>query len=136
MAGLATWSGHGGGAFIVGAWGIPSAHRVFARRRAVVTSRATRTHVVLGFSAAAMAIVHTIAAIPELGSSAVIRAGMIALVPACIAFFLLFAHVGVGLRLRHPALRKRPKVRRLHVVLALSIVTTVTVHVVALLVSS
>ncbi len=133
---LATLSGFVGGAFIFGALAIPIVHCVFAHRRAVVTSRVTRTHVVFGFSAAAMAIVHTIAAIPELGSSAVIRAGMIALVPACIAFFLLFAHVGVGLRLRHPTLKKRPKVRRLHVILALSIVTTVTVHVVALLVSS
>ena len=58
---------------------------------------------------------------------------MTALAPGTAAFFLLFAHVGIGLRLRDPRLRDRVRIRRWHVILALAIATTVAAHVIALL---
>jgi hypothetical protein len=86
----------------------------------------------MGFAATAMALLHTFAALVALGSPAAIRGGMTALMPATAAVFLLFAHVGVGLRLRNPGLRARIKTRRWHVILALMIATTVVVHVTVL----
>jgi hypothetical protein len=115
--------------FIVAAALVPLGHRVLRRRRAVLGSRAISGHVVLGFSATALAVVHTFAIVPALGSPAAIRGGMTALAPATVAFFLLFAHVGVGLRLRNPKLRERPRIRRWHVVLATMIVVAVAAHV-------
>jgi hypothetical protein len=129
---LASWSGWLGAALIVAAAFVPLGHRVFAHRRIAPTSRTATGHVVLGFAATAMALLHTFAALGALGSPAAIRGGMTALVPATAAFFLLFAHVGVGLRLRNPGLRARIKIRRWHVILALTIATTVAMHVTAL----
>jgi hypothetical protein len=87
---------------------------------------------VLGFAVAAIALAHAFAILPALGSPEAIRGGMTALAPGTAAFFLLFAHIGVGLRLRDPRLRERPRVRRWHVALASGIVVTVAAHVVAL----
>jgi cytochrome b561 len=115
---------------------VPLGHRVFRRRRAVLASQAITGHVVLGFSATAMAVVHTFAVVPALGSPAAIRGGMTALAPATLAFFLLFAHVGVGLRLRNPKLRERTKIRRWHVVLATMIVLAVAAHVAGVILAS
>lgn len=133
MDDLSGWSGWLGAAFILAAAFVPLGHRLFLRRRAVPGSRAVGGHVLLGFGASAVALLHTFAVLPALGSPAAIRGGMIALAPGTAAFFLLFAHVGVGLRLRNPRLRERVKVRRWHVLLALGIGVTVTAHVVALL---
>jgi hypothetical protein len=58
---------------------------------------------------------------------------MSALGPAAAAFFLLFAHIGVGLKLRDKALRDRVRLRRRHVALALVIGITVGAHIVALM---
>ncbi len=115
---------------------VPLGVRVRRGRRAVLGSQPIAGHVVLGLSATAMAVVHTFAIVPALGSPAAIRGGMTALAPATLAFFLLFAHVGVGLRLRNPKLRERPRVRRLHVVLASTIVAAVAAHVTAVLLTS
>ena len=87
---------------------------------------------VLGLTATSMALLHTFAAVAALGSPAAIRGGMTALVPATAAFFLLFAHIGVGLRLRNARLRARVKVRRWHVILAMTIAATVAAHITAL----
>jgi len=122
-----------GAALIVAAALVPLGHRVLVRRRAVPESRAISGHVVLGLAATAMAVLHTFAVVPELGSPAAIRGGMAALAPATVAFFLLFAHVGVGLRLRNPRLRGRVRIRRWHVALATAIVVAVAAHVTALL---
>jgi len=120
-------------ALIVAAALVPLGHRALARRRAVPESRAISSHVVLGLAAIAMAVLHTFAVVPELGSPAAIRGGMMALAPATAAFFLLFAHVGVGLRLRNPRLRGRVRIRRWHVALATAIVVAVVAHVTVLL---
>ena len=88
---------------------------------------------VVGLAACAVALLHAFAVLPALGSPASIRGGsMGALGPAAAAFFLLFAHVGVGLKLRGKALRDRVRLRRRHVALALAIAVAVAAHVVAL----
>jgi hypothetical protein len=133
---LASWTGWLGAALIVVTAFVPLGHRVFLHRRAVPTSRTIHGHVVLGLATSTVALLHTFAVIPALGSPAAIRGGMIALAPATAAFFLLFAHVGVGLRLRNPRLRERARARRWHVVLAMAIAATVAAHVTALLLAS
>ena len=47
-------------------------------------------------------------------------------------FFVLFAHVGVGLQLRNPALKRRASKRRTHVITASLIVLAIALHVVLL----
>lgn len=136
MDDLASASGWLGAALIVFAALVPLGYRVLRRRRAAPTSRTIQGHVVLGLLATAVALLHTFAVIPALGSPAAIRGGMIALAPATAAFFLLFAHVGIGLRLRNPRLRARATVRRWHVVLAGAITATVAAHVVGLVLAS
>lgn len=125
-----------GAVLILAAALVPLGHRVLARRRAAPESRTISGHVALGLAATAMAVLHTFAVVPELGSPAAIRGGMIALAPATAAFFLLFAHVGVGLRLRNPRLRGRVRLRRWHIALATGIVVAVVAHVTALLLAS
>jgi predicted membrane-bound spermidine synthase len=126
---LSTWSGWIAVAFVAATASVPLVHRAIAHKRAVPGSRAIASHVALGLGATAMALLHTFGVLPALGSSAAIRGGMAALGPAAVAFFLLFAHVGVGLRLRDPKLRNRAKVRRTHVGLAIGIGVGVVVHV-------
>jgi hypothetical protein len=130
---ISTLSGWLAVALVLMAVSFPVGHRLWMRRRAVVASRTIKVHVALGSAAAAGALVHTLSVLPSLGAPAVVGAGMLSLAPASAAFFLLFAHVGVGLRLRDPKLRDRAAKRRLHVALALSIIATITVHVVALM---
>ncbi len=133
---LASTTGWLAAALILTAALVPLAHRLFAQRRAIPTSRTITTHLVLGLSATAMALLHTFATLPSLGSPAAIRGGMTAILPAIVAFFVLFAHVGVGLRLRNPRLRDRVRIRRLHVAFALTIAVTVAAHVTALVLVS
>ncbi len=121
-----------GAALVAAAGLVPLGYRMVAHRRAAVGSRPVTRHVALGLAAAAAALLHTFAVIPALGSPAAIRGGMLALAPGAGAFFLLVGHVGVGLRLRDPKLRKRPQVRRTHVALAITIVVAVAAHVVGL----
>jgi hypothetical protein len=120
-------------ALVLLAASLPLLYRVRLHRRAIPGSPTIDAHVAVGLSAAGGALVHTLSVLPSLGAPAVVGAGMLSLAPASAAFFLLFAHVGVGLRLRNPRLRDRPAKRRLHVALAIAIVATVTAHVVALL---
>ena len=130
---ISTLSGWFAVALVLMAASFPVGHHLWARRRATTGSRTIKVHVVLGLSAAAGALVHTLSVLPSLGAPAVVGAGMLSLAPASAAFFLLFAHVGVGLQLRQPRLRDRTAKRRLHVALAISIVVTVAAHVVALM---
>lgn len=115
---------------------IPLGYRLKEKRRAAPESKPIGWHVVLGITVAAAAFFHTLAILPALGSPEAVAGGMIAILPAVLAFFLLFAHVGVGLQLRNPKLRDRPKKRRLHVILASLIGITATAHVVLLLKST
>lgn len=129
MASLGEASGWVAAGLVLAAGAVPLGHRVLVRRRAALESRAIRSHVVIGVAAAAGAFAHTLAILPSLGSSAAIGAGMEALAPGALAFMLLVAHVGVGLRLRTPKLRGRPKVRRTHFAIATAITVVVAIHV-------
>lgn len=112
---------------------VPIGHRIVARRRAVLASPAVRSHVGVGLAAATGGFVHALSILPSLGSSAAVSAGMEALGPGALAFLLLVAHMGVGLRLRNPKLRDRARVRRTHLGLATSITIVVAAHAIILL---
>jgi predicted membrane-bound spermidine synthase len=128
---LATWTGWVATALLVAAAAVPLANRLLAGRRAPPDSRRTGVHVLLGFGTTAAALAHAMAVLPSLGSPGAVAGGMLALGPAAFAFFLLAAHVGVGLQLRSPQLRERVRKRRQHVLIAIGIATMVAVHVIA-----
>lgn len=111
---------------------VPLVYRWRAKRRAVPGSQPISIHVAIGLGVAAIALVHTLAVLGALGSEGAIDAGAAAFAPGAAGFFLLFAHVGVGLRLREPKLRDRPSKRRTHVITASLIVIATIVHVLAL----
>jgi len=111
---------------------VPLVTRVRLGKRAPPSSQPIRMHVVIGLVTSACAFAHTFVVIPALGSPAATGAGMLAIAPAGLAFFLLVAHAGLGLQLRDEKLKTRAKTRRSHVTTALLIAAAVTVHVVAL----
>lgn len=129
MVGFEQVSGWLAAAIVAGAASVPTLHRVLAGRRAALVSRTIRSHVVVGITASAAAFVHTLAILPALGSPAAIAGGTIALASGAVAFLLLVAHVGVGLKLRSPKLKERPRTRRTHVALASAIGLAVAGHV-------
>jgi hypothetical protein len=117
---------------LVAAASIPLGHRLLLRRRAAPESRPIGLHVVLGLTTTAVCLAHAMAILPALGSPGAVAGGMLALAPGAAAFFVLFAHVGVGLQLRAPRLKTRAQKRRLHAMLAAGIATLACVHVVVL----
>jgi hypothetical protein len=129
---LATWTGWVATALLVTAAGVPLTNRLLAGRRAPPDSRLTGVHVLFGFATTAVALAHTMAVLPSLGSPGAVAGGMLALGPAALATFLLAAHVGVGLQLRSPRLRQRVRRRRQHALIAIGIAAMVVVHVFAL----
>jgi cytochrome b561 len=132
MVPLSLASGWLAASLVLSAGGVPVIHRVLFHRRAATDSPPMRAHVVLGLVTATFALGHTLTVLPSLGSPAAVGGGSAALAPGAIAFFLLFAHVGLGLQLRAPRLRDRAKKRRLHGVFAASIVALAAAHVIAL----
>jgi len=130
---LAAWSGWGSVVLLATAALVPLAHRARAGKRALPGSGALRAHATLGLATSACALAHGLGALGALGSSEAISAGTPAFVPGAAAFFLLFAHVGVGLQLLRPKLRDRTKKRRTHLALAISIAVLASAHVVAML---
>lgn len=129
---LATWTGWAATALLVAAAAVPLTSRLLAGRRALPDSRRMGVHALLGLGTTGAALAHTMAILPSLGSPGAVAGGMLALGPAALAFFLLAAHVGVGLQLRSPRLRDRVRKRRQHVLIAIGIATMVAVHVLAL----
>lgn len=111
---------------------IPLAARVRFGKRGAPASAPIRAHVVLGLATSACAFAHTLVVLPALGSPAATGAGMTAIAPAGLAFFLLVAHAGLGLQLRNEKLKTRAKTRRSHAITAALIVVAVSVHVTAL----
>lgn len=111
---------------------VPLAYRAREKRRAAPVSPSITWHVALGSAAAAVAFVHTLVALPALGTPQAIGGGATALIPAGGAFFVLVAHAGIGLQLRNPKLRDRTTKRRIHVTTAITIALAVTAHVTAL----
>jgi hypothetical protein len=120
-------------ALIASAGAVPLGFRLINQRRAAPDSKPIGIHALIGITAAAGAGLHTLAILPSLGSPAAVGGGMLALLPGAIAFFVLFAHVGVGMQLRNVKLKDRPKKRRLHFVFATTILLAATAHVVLLL---
>ena len=118
---------------IVLAAAIPAAERLRHGRRAAPQGKPMVAHATLGLAAAGAAFGHTLMAVTALGSPEAIGGGMLAIVPAGAAMFVLTAHVGVGLQLRQPRLRDRAQKRRMHQGTAITVVVLVAVHVVALL---
>jgi hypothetical protein len=130
---MATASGWMCVAFIVLAALVPLGHRAFTRRRPAVRSRWIGWHVVIGAAAALFAFLHTVTVLPVLGSPTAIAGGMAAIAPAGLAFFVVVAHVGIGLRLRKPELKERVVLRRRHAMTAATVALAVAVHIIVLL---
>ena len=128
----ATLSGGLATAAIVTAAAVPLGTRLRNGKRGAPSSPPIRAHVVLGLVTSALAFLHTILVIPELGSPAATGAGVVAIAPAGLAFFLLVAHAGLGLQLRDEKLKTRAKTRRSHATTAIAIAVAVGIHIVTL----
>jgi cytochrome b561 len=126
-------SGWFAAACILAAASIPLGYRLREKKRATPSSSPIKLHVGLGFATSCLGFAHTLLVLPALGSPAAITGGMLALVPAGAAFFLLMAHTGVGLQLRNEKLKRRHEKRRIHQTTASLIVLAVGIHVIALL---
>ncbi len=129
---MAKWIGWVAAALIAAAALVPLGYRVRFGKRAAPESETIRFHVVVGIAVSVVALLHTLAVLGALGSASAIEAGMVTFVPGVAAFFLLFAHVGVGLQLREPKVRNRAKKRRTHVTTAIAIALAAAAHVIAL----
>ena len=129
---MAFWSGWLAAISIALAALIPLVQRVTTGKRARLDSRATRTHVLVGFATVSLAFLHTLLMLTSLGTSSAVEGGMAALAPGGFAFFLLAAHAGIGLQLRRERLRDRLTQRRMHLATGLAIVIAVTTHIVLL----
>jgi hypothetical protein len=111
---------------------IPIGIRLRTHRRATPDSPPIRLHVLLGTATTLLAFVHTLAALSNLGSSAAIGGGNIALMTGGVAFMIVIAHAGIGLQLRDVKLKDRVRQRRRHVATAIAIAVVVIAHVVLL----
>jgi hypothetical protein len=129
---MARWVGWIATALIVVGGLVPLVYRARFGKRAAPDSAPIRLHVIVGIAVAVVALLHTLAVIGALGASDAVEAGTLSFLPGGIAFFLLFAHVGVGLQLREPKLRDRAKKRRTHLGTAIAIAVAAAVHVATL----
>jgi hypothetical protein len=111
---------------------LPLVRRALDAKRPPLGSQTLRIHVVVGLTTSALAFAHTLLALPALGSSEAIGAGVGGLLAGALAFCVLVAHAGIGLQLRQPKLRKRESKRRTHVITAIGITLAAAAHVVAL----
>ena len=111
---------------------IPLGVRLRLKRRAAPDSTPIRWHVVLGTTTTVLAFAHTLAALSNLGSSAAIGGGNLALMTGAVAFMIIIAHAGIGLQLRDVRLRDRARQRKRHVVTAITITVIALAHVVLL----
>jgi len=108
---------------------LPLGRRALDGKRAALGSPTLGWHVALGLTTSALAFLHTLLALPALGSPEAIGAGVGGLLAGAVAFCVLVAHAGIGLQLRQPKLRKREVKRRSHVITAIGITIAVTAHV-------
>lgn len=125
---LSALTGWVGFALVFAAGAFPLLHRALVRRRAELRSRTTRSHVAIGVAASAGAFAHAMSILPALGSPAAISGGVGGVGSGALAFLLLVAHVGVGLRLRHPKLKERTRMRRMHFGIATGIAVVIVAH--------
>jgi hypothetical protein len=132
---LAKWSGWLTVALIVGAAVLPLGHRVGVGKRAAPDAPAIDRHVALGIAAALLAFGHTLSALMSLGSERATAGGNVAIVPGCVAFMIVIAHVGLGLQLRNMRLADRVRKRRAHLTTAIAIVIAGGLHASALVIA-
>ncbi len=128
---LASVSGWLAALAIASALSVPLGQRARGGR-APLASRSVRMHVTVGLGAALVAFLHPLTALVSLGSAEAVSAGNTGLALGALALLVLLAHAGLGLRLRDPKLRDRPRVRRRHVFTAASIGLATAAHVLAL----
>ena len=130
---LADWTGW----IAAGAMGtaavVPLAQRVLHKRRAELGSGSVQLHVAVGMTAAGAGFFHPLTALFSLGSPEAIGGGVLGLALGGVAFVVLLAHTGLGLKLRDPKLRGRPRSRRTHLITAITIITCVGAHAAACL---
>ena len=126
---MAFWVGWFAALSIALSAAIPLGFRWWAKKRAAPDSKPIRFHVVLGTITTVTAFVHALSALADLGSSAAVGGGFLALMMGGFAFMLIIAHAGIGLQLRDIRLRDRVRQRRRHVATAIAIAATVTAHV-------
>jgi hypothetical protein len=107
---------------------IPLGYRLRTGNRAHPRSRSTSIHVVVGVATTMAAFGHGLTALFSLGSARAISAGNLGLAAGAAALLVLMAHVGIGLQLRDPKLKKRPEKRRTHLATALTITLLALVH--------
>lgn len=112
---------------------VPLLARATSGKRGGPSSSPIRLHVWLGLLTVLTALGHTLLTAGDLGTERAIEGGMLALAPGVAAFFVLFAHVGVGLQLRNPKLRDRSAKRRTHAITASLIALASVAHVLALI---
>ncbi len=131
MESLATWTGWAAVIVMIAAASLPLAARVASGVRAPVDAPPIRRHVVLGMGAALLGFLHPLTALFSLGSEGAIGGGVIALGLGALAFVVLLAHTGIGLKLRDPKLRKREASRARHFATAITIVALALAHALA-----
>lgn len=108
---------------------LPLLSRAKGGKRPPLGSPTLNLHVIVGLTTSALAFLHTLLALPALGSSEAIGAGTGGLLAGALAFCVIVAHAGIGLQLRQPKLRKREGKRRAHAITAIAITVTAAAHV-------
>jgi len=112
---------------------IPLGYRWRMTRRAAPDSKPISIHVMLGVATAGAAFVHALFSVLSLGSPTAVGAGNLAIAIGGAALLVLMAHVGIGLQLRNPKLRKKRKdLRGKHLLTAITITVLSVAHAVML----
>ena len=114
--------------FIFVAGIVPLGFRLFNGRRAAPESRPTSIHVTIGTVVAITAFGHALLAVMSLGTPQAIGGGNLGLALGVAAVFVLMAHIGIGLQLHDPQLRKRKEMRIKHLFTALTIAAFAIAH--------
>lgn len=130
MAALSGWIA---AVLVVLAAVVPLGVRIRTGKRAPPQSQPIRGHVILGLLVSLTAFLHTGLVLPELGSPASVGGGSLAFMAGAGAFVVLVAHAGLGLRLRDPKLKERPKRRTRHATTAVLLVLAIAAHALLLL---
>jgi hypothetical protein len=130
---MASLSGWMAAVLVVLAAVVPLSVRMQTGKRAAPQSPPIRAHVLLGLAVSLTAFVHTGLVLPELGSPASVGGGSIAFFAGAVAFVVLVAHGGLGLRLRDPKLKDRPARRKRHATTGVLLGLAIVAHAVLLL---
>lgn len=117
-------------AFVIAAL-LPISTRVRFKTRAELKHPSVQNHVLLGMVALALGSIHPLTALFQLGSPEAIGGGNVGLALGGVAFVILISHSGLGLKLRDPKLRGRPRSRRAHVITATLLSVAAVAHALA-----